>query len=207
MKTLGLRAIQPKSFVPKTTASRHRLGFSPNLLLEADSPTNKDRVWVGDITYVPLEGGTFCYLAMLMDLFSRRIVGWHLANDMTEPLVLRALRSAIKARQPAAEFIHHTDRGGQYAGNKYRAVLRRANCLQSMSRADNCYDNSFMESCFGTIKNELELTEYKSSQQALKEVAEYVRYYNTERRHSGIGYCSPTQFEQINILTDRKSVV
>jgi transposase InsO family protein len=200
MKTLGLRAIQPKSFVPKTTASRHRLGFSPNLLLEADSPTNKDRVWVGDITYVPLEGGTFCYLAMLMDLFSRRIVGWHLANDMAEPLVLRALRSAIKARQPAAEFIHHTDRGGQYAGNKYRAVLRRADCLQSMSRADNCYDNSFMESCFGTIKNELELTEYKSSQQASKEVAEYVRYYNTERRHSGIGYCSPTQFEQIKIL-------
>ena len=200
MKTLGLRAIQPKSFVPKTTASRHRLGFSPNLLLEEDSPTNKDRVWVGDITYVPLEGGTFCYLAMLMDLFSRRIVGWHLANDMTEPLVLRALRSAIKARQPAAELIHHTDRGGQYAGNKYRAVLRRADCLQSMSRADNCYDNSFMESCFGTIKNELELTEYKSSQQAFKEVAEYVRYYNTERRHSGIDYCSPTQFEQINIL-------
>ena len=119
---------------------------------------------------------------------------------MTEPLVLRALRSAIKARQPAANLIHHTDRGGQYAGNKYRAVLRRADCLQSMSRADNCYDNSFMESCFGTIKNELDMAEYKSSQQASKEVAEYVRYYNIERRHSGIDYCSATQCEQINIL-------
>jgi len=84
LKTQGLRAIQPKSFVPKTTDSRHRLGYSPNLLLDAHKPTSINQVWVGDITYIPLEGGTFCYLASLMDLFSRHIVGWHLKADMTE---------------------------------------------------------------------------------------------------------------------------
>ena len=197
MKTLHLKAIQPKSFVPKTTQSRHRLGYSPNLLLDADAPTAINQVWVGDITYIPLKGGTFCYLASLMDRFSRRIVGWQLGDDMTESLVLAALRSAIKERQPKAKLIHHTDRGGQYAGNRYRSVLRRAEILQSMSRPDNCYDNAFMESCFGTIKTELEMTEYEDSRHASKEVAEYIRYYNFDRRHSSIEYCSPAQFEQI----------
>ncbi len=167
LKTQGLRAIQPKSFVPKTTDSRHRLGYSPNLLLDSKEPTGINQVWVGDITYIPLDGGTFCYLASLMDLFSRRIVGWHLKDDMTESLVLAGLRSAIKERQPSEGLIHHTDRGGQYAGNDYRAVLRRAGIRQSMSRADNCYDNSFKESFFGTFKTELELTEYKDIQEAI----------------------------------------
>lgn len=197
MKTLHLQAIQPKSFVPRTTASRHRLGFSPNLLLEASAPTNINQTWVGDITYLPLRGGTFCYLAMLMDLFSRRIVGWQLSADMTEQLVLDALRSAIKERQPSENLIHHTDRGGQYASQAYRAVLRRAECLQSMSRPDNCYDNAFMESCFGTIKNELEIAEYEERKQACQEIAEYVHYYNIDRRHSGIDYCTPAQFEKL----------
>jgi transposase InsO family protein len=197
MRSLGLRAIQPKSFVPKTTDSNHRLGYSPNLLLNAADPTGIDQVWVGDITYIPLDGGTFCYLATLMDLFSRRIVNWHLHEDMTEHLVLSALRSAIKERQPPTGIIHHTDRGGQYAGNDYRAVLRRADIGQSMSRPDNCYDNAFMESFLGTVKNELEMTEYQSIRNALKEVAEYIRYYNFERRHSALDYHSPAQFEQL----------
>ena len=182
LKTQGLRAIQPKSFVPKTTDSRHRLGYSPNLLLDATEPTGINRVWVGDITYIPIQGGTFCYLASLMDLFSRRIVGWHLKDDMTESLVLAALRSAIKERQPLQGLIHHTDRGGQYAGTDYRAVLRRAEIRQSMSRPDNCYDNSFKESFFGTFKTELELTEYKDSREALREAASYIRYYNLGER-------------------------
>ena len=197
LKTQGLRAIQPKSFVPKTTDSRHRLGYSPNLLLDSKEPTGINQVWVGDITYIPLDGGTFCYLATLMDLFSRRIVGWHLHEDMTEHLVMSALRSAIKERQPPKGIIHHTDRGGQYAGNDYRAVLRRASIGQSMSRPDNCYDNAFMESFFGTFKTELEMTEYQSIQEALKEVAEYIRYYNFERKHSALDYRSPAQFEQL----------
>jgi transposase InsO family protein len=197
MKTLRLRAIQPRSFVPKTTDSSHRLGYSPNLLLDADDPVKIDHTWVGDITYVPLQGGTFCYLAILMDLFSRRIVGWRVSEDMTEALVLSVLRSAIQSRQPAVDMIHHTDRGGQYAGHEYRAVLRRAGVHQSMSRAGNCYDNAFMESCFGTIKTELEMTEYENIRQARREVAEYIRYYNFERRHSALDYLSPAQFEQL----------
>lgn len=123
MQSLGLKAIQPKSFVPRTTDSSHRLGYSPNLLQDADDPIRLDQTWVGDITYVPLQGGTFCYLAMLMDLFSRRIIGWRLSEDMTEALVLSALRSAIKARQPSAELLHHTDRGG---GHRREAVVAPA---------------------------------------------------------------------------------
>ena len=197
MKTLNLKAIQPKSFIPKTTDSRHRLGYSPNLLLDAQAPATINQIWVGDITYVPLTDGTFCYMAILMDLFSRRIVGWHLDTNMTEQLVLKALRSAIKERQPDVGLIHHTDRGGQYAGNEYRSLLRRADVKQSMSRADNCYDNAFMESCFGTIKNELEMTDYQSKSEARKEVSKYIRYYVHVRRHSSLDYRSPAQFEQI----------
>ena len=110
-----------------------------------------------------------------MDLFSRRIAGWHLTDDMTESLVLAALRSPIKERQPSSDLIHHSDRGGQYARNEYRAVLCRAGIRQSMSRPDNCYDNSLMESFFGTFNTELELTEYEDREEARREAAEYIR--------------------------------
>jgi putative transposase len=198
LKNQGLRAIQPKSFVPKTTDSRHSLGFSPNLLLEVDEPTAVDQLWVGDITYLPLCGGGFAYLAALMDRYSRDIVAWAIEDVMTEPLVLGVLRRAIQEDQPKTGLIHHTDRGGQYAGTKYRAVLRRAHMKQSMSRADNCYDNAFMESCWGTFKRELEMSEYESSATARTVVAEYVRYYRFERKHSSIGYLTPHQFKTRN---------
>jgi putative transposase len=193
----GLKAIQPKSFKPRTTESRHTLGYSPNLLLEFEEPDRIDQLWVGDITYVPLAGNRFLYLAVLMDRYSRRIVGWKLSDDMTEALVIAVLRRAIAERQPRARLVHHTDRGGQYAGTRYRDILRRAEMQQSMSRADNCYDNAFMESCFGTIKMELEMTEYEHMQTALKEIRSYVTYYNTQRKHSSLGYLTPAQFEAI----------
>ncbi len=195
MREMGLKAIQPKSFRPRTTDSRHRLGYSPNLLLDSPLPCGVNRVWVGDITYIPLNGNGFLYLAMLMDLCSRRIVGWELQANMKEPLVLAALRSAIASRQPGIDMIHHTDRGGQYAGNKYRRVLERARMRQSMSLADNCYDNAFMESCFGTVKRELEMECYESEATARKEIFGYIRYYNTRRRHSSLGYLTPEEFE------------
>ena len=197
LKSQGLRALQPKSFVPKTTDSRHGLGYSPNLLLDAPPPTGVNQVWVGDITYVPLRGGSFSYLAMLMDRYSRSLVGWRLGEVLTDELVLPALRQAIRGRQPPSKLIHHTDRGGQYASTRYRAVLRRAGFLQSMSRAGNCYDNAFMESCFGTIKTELEMTEYENHPAAHRAIGEYVHYYQTERKHSALDYLTPEQFERL----------
>jgi putative transposase len=194
MEKTGLVAIQPKSFKPRTTESRHKLGYSPNLLLEGIEVTRIDQVWVGDITYIPLTN-QFAYLAMLMDLHSRKIIGWSLELNMEEPLVIATLKQAIRNRQPSAGLIHHTDRGGQYAGNKHRKLLTRAQISQSMSRAGDCYDNAFMESCFGTIKTELEMKTYPSIQHASSEIRNYINYYNVLRRHSGIDYLSPTSFE------------
>jgi transposase InsO family protein len=198
LKNQGLRAIQPKSFVPKTTDSRHHLGYSPNLILDTPEPSGIDQLWVGDITYVPLRGGAFSYLASLMDRYSRDIVGWELAETMTDELVLAVLRMAIRDRQPPAKLVHHTDRGGQYASGRYRAVLRRADMRQSMSRAADCYDNAFMESCFGTLKTELEMTEYENHRTARREIADYIDYYRTDRKHSALGYLTPKQFERLS---------
>jgi putative transposase len=197
MKSQGLRAIQPKSFVPKTTDSRHHLGYSPNLILDTPEPSSVNELWVGDITYVPLQSGAFCYLAVLLDRYSRNIVGWELAETMTDVLTLATLRMAIRDRQPPAQLVHHTDRGGQYASARYRAVLRRAGMVQSMSRAANCYDNAFMESCFGTIKTELEMTEYQNHRIARREITDYIHYYLQERKHSALNYLTPTQFERL----------
>ena len=199
LQNQGLSAIQPKSFVPKTTDSRHRFGYSPNLLLDTSEPSSINELWVGDITYVPLCGNEFCYLATLMDRFSRRIIGWNLADSMTEDLVIPVLRAAIRERQPAGDLIHHTDRGGQYASTRYREILRRANIRQSMSRADNCYDNAFMESGFGTFKTELEMTEYDHQRAARREIGDYIAYDNLERKHSALGDRSPHQFELLQI--------
>lgn len=196
LKTQGLQAIQPKSYRPRTTESRHRLGYSPNLLLDRAEPTRINEVWVGDITYIPLREKSFGYLALLLDRFSRRIVGWEFSEGMSEALTLPALRQAIRTRQPAAQLIHHTDRGGQYAGQRYRGVLRRAAMRQSMSRAGNCYDNAFLESCFGTIKTELEMVEYEDGAAARRELAAYFAYYDLERRHSALGYLTPYEFEK-----------
>lgn len=196
MRELGLKAIQPRSFKPRTTESRHRLGYSRNLLLESPMPWTVNQVWVADITYIPLKSGGFAYLALLLDLCSRRIVGWQLADHMTETLTLAVLRQAIAGRQPPPGLLHHSDRGGQYAGREYRQVLARARMLQSMSRKANCYDNAFMESCFGTIKRELEMTAYLDEPSARREIQNYIRYYNLERRHSSINYLTPEQFER-----------
>lgn len=198
MSEMNLVAIQPRSFKPRTTESRHTLGYNENLLLEAPPPNGINQLWVGDITYVPLaDSNVFLYLAILMDRYSRRIVGWDIQGHMQESLVLSVLRAAIASRSPQPDLIHHTDRGGQYAGKEYRKMLCRARMKQSMSRANDCYDNAFMESCFGTIKTELEMAPYKNERIAKKEIYEYIRYYNTRRKHSSLNYLSPDEFERV----------
>jgi putative transposase len=201
MEKAGLKAIQPKSFKPKTTDSRHRLGYNENLILDLKEVNGPNRLWVADISYVPVVSLPYAYLAVLMDRFSRMIVGWQLRTDMTDQLVIEAFQQAIKTRRPTPGLIHHSDRGGQYASKRYRSIIRRAQIKQSMSRANECYDNAFMESCFGTIKNELEMTEYKNYRLARAEIDDYIRYYNTQRKHSAINYQTPSQFEKSVNLT------
>ena len=193
----GLRAIQPRSFVPRTTDSRHPYPISPNLLLELAFPIGPNQVWVGDITYISLAGGGFLYLAVWMDLFSRRIVGWQLAEHMQEGLVVQSLKQAFDTRSVPEGMIVHSDRGGQYAGKTFRGLLGNKKALQSMSRADNPYDNAFMESCFSRFKAELlEDGAFENREDAQTEIFEYIEmYYNTKRRHSALNYLSPANFE------------
>src|SRR5262249_47524565 len=174
---------------------RTPVGSSPNLLWKPPPTSGINQLWLGDITFVPLAGARFAYLALLMDLFSRRIVGWELDEHMTEALVLAALREAIRWRQPRPGLIHHSDRGGQYAGGEYRQVLRRARMEQSMSRPDNCYDNAFLESCFGKLKTELEMEIYGDVRVAREEICACLCYYDTKRRHSSLNYRTPCEFE------------
>ncbi len=198
MHKFGLRAIQPRSFVPRTTDSRHRYTISPNLLLERDLPQQLNEVWVGDITYIPLAGAQWAYLAVWMDLYSRKIIGWQLEDHMQEALITEALKKSLKSRAISNGVIIHSDRGGQYAGNNFRKMISDKKMLQSMSRADNPYDNAFMESCFSRLKAEL-LQDgiFETLEDARTEIFEYIEmYYNTIRLHSSLNYKSPAQYEQ-----------
>ena len=145
MKLADLQSIQPKSFVPRTTDSRHGKGYWPNLLLDQPLPASPDLVWVSDITYLPLANGEWAYLGSWMDLFSRRIVGWRVDDNMEDALILVPLRAALQSRQPAAGLIVHSDRGGQYISNEVQELVSLWRIRPSMSRADDPYDNAFAE--------------------------------------------------------------
>lgn len=194
----GLKAIQPRSFVPKTTDSRHAYTISPNLLLDRTMPQKPNEVWVGDITFIPLAGGRWAYLAVWMDLFSRRIIGWHIDDNMQEALITKAFIKALIGRKKNKGLIVHSDRGGQYAGKVFRKMIADNKMVQSMSRADNPYDNAFMESCFSRFKAEL-LQDgiFENLEDAHAEIFEYIEmYYNTKRIHSSLNYQSPDTYEK-----------
>jgi transposase InsO family protein len=195
----GLRAIQPCSFVPRTTDSRHPYPISPNLLLEQPFPADPNQVWVGDITYIALANGGFLFLAVWMDLYSRRIIGWQLDDNMKEELVIAAFKKAYQSRSAKEGLMIHSDRGGQYAGKAFRKLIAGKNIIQSMSRADNPYDNAFMESCFSRFKAELmQDGAFENKEDAQTEIFEYIEmYYNPIRRHSSLKYVSPIKFEQL----------
>lgn len=200
LKEQGLRAIQPKSFVPRTTDSRHHLGYSPNLLLKEELPPKRPKqILVGDITYLPLQDGSFAYLATWTDLFSRKVLGWAVRDNMEEGLILEAMEMVLRRYAPLSqEAIVHSDRGGQYAGKEFRRLLERHRVRQSMSRADEAYDNAYAESLFSRYKAELlEGGAFADLEEARSETFNYIEgYYNRIRRHSGLGYLSPDEYLQ-----------
>lgn len=198
MQQQGLVAIQPKRFVPRTTNSNHRLGRSPNLLLDRPAPSRPGEVLVGDITYIPLTNGAFLYLACWQDMFSRVIVGWELADHMRSILIENALKKAITRKTLPKGLLVHSDGGGQYASEAFRNLLGQHEFLQSMTRKDNHYDNAMGESLFSRFKAELlEKGAFNGFDDAYAEIFEYIElYYNRKRRHSAIGYEIPERFEQ-----------
>ena len=196
MREQGLRAIQPRSFVPKTTVSDNRRA-SPNLLASS-SPTEPKAVLVGDITYLPLINGKWCYLASWQDKVSRRVTGWKVSDRMTDSLVIGALDKALMRGYIAKDAIIHSDRGSQYSSGSFRKLLSKNDLRQSMSGKGNCYDNAQAESFWARLKTELiEGGAFRSVQEARSEVFSYIEgYYNRIRRHSALGYISPDEFEK-----------
>lgn len=204
MQVQALQAIQPKSFVPKTTDSKHGKRNSPNLLLDEQgqriNPTTApNQVWVSDLTYLPLTDGSFGYLVVWLDLFSRYVVGWQVEDHMQESLLRGALQKALTQRQTPPGLIVHSDRGGQYVSARLRRLMHTYECRQSMSRADDPYDNAFCESFFSRFKAELlEKGAFLNLEDAKIEVFDFIEsYYNRIRRHSALGYLSPHDFEQL----------
>jgi transposase InsO family protein len=198
MRKQSLTAIRPKRFVPRTTDSKHDFGYSPNLLKAAGEPQEKGQVIVGDITYLPLQNGKFCYLATFQDKFTRRVVGWQVSANMTAQIVIDAFNRARSRSLIKRGAIIHTDRGSQYASVEYRRLLYIHGYRQSMSAKGNCYDNAQAESFFSRFKTELiEGGHFESVEQAKSEIFSYIEgYYNRIRRHSSLGYLSPMEFEK-----------
>jgi len=194
MAQRGLRALQPKSYVPQTSDGRADKP-SPNLLHQKPFPTAPNQVWAGDITYIPTAQG-WLYLAVVIDLCSRRILGWSLDTHLRSELVVAALRQALQTR-PVHQTIFHSDRGSQYASTAFRQTLAAAGLRQSMSARANPYDNAWTESFIGTLKLEmLQGGVFENASDARAEIFDFIDgYYNTHRKHSSLNYQTPVQFE------------
>ena len=198
MRAAGLRARRRRRRFPRTTDSRHALPVAPNVLGQRFRVEGPNQVWAGDITYLPTDEG-WLYLAVLLDLFSRRVVGWAMDRGLTRALTLQALRMALLLRRPAAGLVHHSDRGSQYAATDYQLVLERVGFVCSMSRTGNCYDNAVVESFFSTLKTELaQHRRWRTRAQARSDVFAWIEgFYNRRRRHSTLGYHSPVDYENL----------
>jgi len=171
----------------------------PNLLNQMFYAQNRNQIWVGDITYIPTKRGNL-YLAVFLDIYSRKVVGWSMDKKMHDTLVMNAFLQAYGKERPAAGLVVHTDQGSQYTSGRFRALLAKHNATHSNSRKGNPYDNAVMESFYRTIKRELiHDSKYETHEQAHSEIFKYIElYYNTSRMHSTLGYLSPTQFEEQN---------
>jgi transposase InsO family protein len=193
MRGMGLAARRRRRF-RRTTDSRHAFPIAPNLLERNFTAEAPDRVWLADLTYIWTAQG-WLYLAAVLDLYTRRVVGWAMADHLRHELTLAALDMAIVRQRPAPGLVHHADRGVQYAAHGYRARLRRHGMVCSMSRKGDCWDNAPMESFFATLKGELvEAAEYDTRDEARADLFQYIEgFYNRRRLHSGLGYLTPEQ--------------
>jgi putative transposase len=196
MRQQGIRAIMATPRRARTTDSRHDLPIAPNLVARDFTVKAPNKVWLGDITYIPTAEG-WLYLAAVMDLFSRKIVGWAMQDHMQVELASAALTMAIRQRRPHAGLIHHSDRGVQYASQAYRSALVGAGITASMSRKADCYDHAPMESFFHTLKTELvHHRNYKTRAEAQRDIFTFIEgFYNRKRLHSALGYIPPVEME------------
>jgi transposase InsO family protein len=196
MRNAGLRSKVRRKY-RVTTDSRHHFPVAPNLLERNFTAEGPDKVWVSDITYLATRAG-WLYLTVIIDLFSRMVVGWALSSSLSHEMVVTALKRAIKRRRPEEGLIFHSDRGVQYACTNFRKELSKHRIVQSMSRKGDCWDNAVAESFFGIMKTELVYHEqYRDHQDALHSIFEYIEaFYNRERRHSTLGYLCPIEYEK-----------
>ena len=195
MRANGIRAKTVKQW-RATTDSKHKLPIAANTLDRQFAPSAPNRVWAGDITYVWTDAG-WLYLAVVLDLFSRAVIGWAMGSRLTAELAREALTMALVRRKPKPGLLHHSDRGVQYASLDYQQLLADAKITCSMSRKGNCWDNAVVESFFGTLKKELIHDQrYPTREAATQDVFEWIEvFYNRQRRHTTLGYCSPAEFE------------
>ena len=197
MRTRQLRGRKKNRRRPRTTDSKHGRATPANLLATTPRPTGPNQAWATDITYIKTGEG-WLYLAAILDLWSRRIIGWATAPTLHTGLTLAALRAALRERRPPQGLVHHSDRGSQYVDEQYVALLNAYGMTRSMSRAGNCYDNATMESFWSTLKSdtELDVLEPKSRHDAELAVFDYIEtFYNRKRRHTSLGSVSPVAFE------------
>ena len=198
MREMGLKSRVSKKFTPITTVSDPSKVPAPNILdqiFTADAPNQK---WATDITYLPTESG-WVYLAVVLDLFSRKVVGWSISESLATPLVSTTLRNAIEARKPDTKsLLHHSDRGSQYTSDDYQKTLRTLNITCSMSRTGCCYDNAVMERFFWSLKHEwTKFEHFADINQARRSVFQYIEsFYNSKRIHQTLGYKTPDEFEE-----------
>jgi len=199
MKEQHLCGRQKRRYRVRTTDSHHDHPIAPNLLAQAPKASRPNQIWVADITYIKTKEG-WLFLAAILDLYSRKIVGWNMGPWLDTQLILKALQMALFNRQPPANLLFHSDRGVQYASGDYRQALARAGLVPSMSRKANCYDNAAMESFWSTLKLELVYrTKFISRQQARAAIFDYIEsFYNRQRSHSALNYLSPVDFESLN---------